>query len=300
MTFALTAGLMKKFYRVLLSGCALTTILLLYLTRPDQTQVMKLKDNERKEVKNTATSGGLTVPGMSELCGGDSFSCNNQCLDFEAKPRHNCSSVEGFLRLNDQRKQHLENMCQGGGVTYERKLLFKLRHKEILYFKKVGLTWCPSFKAASSNVNAHLCPLYYGDEICKNKSRNGVNMWRKNPEIKRPIRGTKFIVVRDPFRRVLSGYNDKLGNFREKSFVGIMYDSMIVPYRSLPKQLEPIKEKLKMEAKHKSLVRHKTGIEPPLNPDNPYEHPLKATFPELISALLGKVRLLKRFSVLSS
>ena len=221
-----------------------------------------------------------------------SFLCSklpDQWFDFKIKPMHNCSSTESFIQLNDKRKLHLEKVCQGD-VKYNRELYLEPEKKDMFYFRKAGLNWCPVFKAASTNVNEHMCPLYYGDDICKNKGGIGVRkLWRGNSEFTEPINGTDFIVVRNPFHRVLSGYNNKLGHFGPSNTIHVddMYEYMILPHRPLPQHLIPIKARLKRKAVHKSKRQYNTKKEPLLDPDNPYEHPLQATFPEFISALIS-------------
>jgi len=254
-------------------------------------------------------------------CGEDSYICRKQsklCLDFEPKPEQTCSSTKTFLELNEKRKQRLEKVCQGG-VNYGRKLHYGMKQKEAIYFGKAMYKWCPSYKAATSNLNRHLCPLGYNDRVCypkefrKDPFPKDQQMWR-NPkatlDLYRKIHNgeshpfisakefivpshneadyTKFIVVRDPFTRALSGFLDKIDRFREKGYVDSMYDHMIIKNRPLPQHLQDKQTKLIETAKKKSnqAVKQKTdkGIE--LDPHNPYEHPLKATFPEFINGLV--------------
>ena len=48
----------------------------------------------------------------------------------------------------------------------------------LLPLSKIQYGWCPSYKACSSNINAHLCPLFYDMAYCE---RNlGAMIWRKS------------------------------------------------------------------------------------------------------------------------
>ena len=41
----------------------------------------------------------------------------------------------------------------------------------------------------------------------------------------------KLVVVRDPFKRALSGYRDKLENYQASMFINTMFADMILPHR---------------------------------------------------------------------
>ena len=230
-------------------------------------------------------------------CRGEQYVChrtNETCLDFSAKPlEQNCSGSEGFKKENQRRKEHLENICKSGEMFNNRKLHIEARAKEMFYFDKVKYGWCPSYKAASSSVISHLCPLYYETERCQDKKRNGAELWRKNSFTNREGRDSikNFIVVRDPFTRILSAFKDKLENFRESYYITWMYNDMIIPNRPIPQHLSAKKPELKESAKRKSIEKHKSMENPhhpgPYpDPNNPYENPLRATFPEFISSVI--------------
>ena len=230
--------------------------------------------------------GAITVFHLSNLTGHSS-----QCSGRQPIQSHGCSSNDVYEQLNEERKHHLQQVCQSNG-SYGRKLHFASVKKEMFYFRFEGLNWCPVFKAASTSVNEHMCPMYYDEEICNPKDRGigGVgDLWRGRIQFTRPVNGTNFIVVRNPFHRVLSGYNNKLGEWASGNamYVDDMYEHMIVPHRALPQHLIPHKAQLKAAALVKSKEHYETGKAPDLNPDNPYEHPLRATFPEFISALIS-------------
>ncbi|KAL5267088.1 hypothetical protein ACHWQZ_G004203 [Mnemiopsis leidyi] len=222
---------------------------------------------------------------------------SSTCTPQLRKPakNQNCSSQEDFKKVMMARRSRQAEVC----TNKTSRLHFSdTPPRELFHFHGVGgsgVTWCPVYKAASSNTNSYFCPLYYDEAKCADKTRNGANMWRFSeffPPDQRDV--PRFLVVRDPFERVLSAYRDKIEGPGALPFLDLVYYKILEPYRLIPSHAINRKQELLKEAwdradsllkveDNRGMKGRRTYIE---NSENPYENPLSATFEEFLRALL--------------
>ncbi|XP_063674689.1 uncharacterized protein LOC134811621 [Bolinopsis microptera] len=203
-----------------------------------------------------------------------------------------CPNTEKFTEVNEQRLAWVQSQCRDTLTDSVRSKISDITER-LFYFPKSQLGWCPVFKAASSNVFAHFCHDYFDDETCKNKRvkekgfkggfRELDDFIEKDPP---PIEEKRFLVVRDPFRRLLSLYRNKVELLSHPAYREIYVDFMV---HHRPISGQPNGEKRSAAWKAISYAEGMTEGRRPRKPqgDNPYLYPPYPTFREIVDATLA-------------
>jgi len=128
-----------------------------------------------------------------------------------SKSCSNLTSTE-FVVENLRRVEILNEECSSLNEKTRSKLS---EMREIFNFQKSKLSWCPVYKAGSTNIFSHFCPDYYPSSTCSinRKSKLNAGMFRNKRFVGLGSAAAKnqlFTVVRHPFTRLLSAYWSKI------------------------------------------------------------------------------------------
>ncbi|XP_063695116.1 carbohydrate sulfotransferase 11-like isoform X3 [Bolinopsis microptera] len=163
----------------------------------------------------------------------------------------------------------------------------------MFYFPKSLLGWCPVYKAASSNVFAHFCSDYFDNETCQDKRvkekgfkggfRELKDFKEKNPP---PKEEKRFLVVRDPFRRLLSLYRNKVELLSHPAYREIYVDFMF-HYRPIRWHTNIERKISAFQAVHFAEAMTEGTAQRKPQEDNPYLYPPYPTFKEIVDATIA-------------
>ncbi|XP_063674729.1 uncharacterized protein LOC134811639 [Bolinopsis microptera] len=205
-----------------------------------------------------------------------------------------CPNTEEFAEENERKLDWIQSQCNN---TVRSKLSEIL---EMFYFPKSLLGWCPVYKAASSSVFAHFCSDYFDDETCQDrhvKEWNFEGGFRKNDDFTEkdppPKDEKRFLVVRDPFRRLLSLYRNKVELLSHPAlFMRTTFVDFMIHYRPIKWITRSViyNDKKKVPAwaainYAASMTEGKNEKKP--EEDNPYLCPPYPTFKEIVDATIA-------------
>jgi len=199
-----------------------------------------------------------------------------------------CPSTEEFVRQNVQKLDWIQSQCDN---TVRSKLS---EIKEMFYFPKSSLGWCPVYKAASSNVFAHFCSDYFDAATCQNKHikmkdhdagfRALEDFREKDPP---PADEKRFLVVRNPFSRLLSNYRNKVELLSHPNTYRDIFVDTMTHYRPIRWVVNFDKRTSAFRAVTygESMTEGRNQKKP--EADNPYLYPPYPTFKEIVSTVIA-------------
>lgn len=147
-----------------------------------------------------------------------------QTISTSINPVYEYSDEINLAAENDfhHRRQHLDNICD--------KFLYLKQYQpnafEFIVSPGHGIAWCNIFKAASSTWMYYFNILGgYDIKYLQRTKASPLELTRKrfprptHDELKDAlINSLSFLIVREPFERLLSAYRNKLENYRNKYF----------------------------------------------------------------------------------
>ena len=128
----------------------------------------------------------------------------------------------------EHRKDYVKKKCNG--ILYSEIEAHPVRNKEFLINDKYHLAWCNIFKSASTTWLYNFLKLKgFSGEAIKKTKKKVIELARTEDTYPRPslvkLREVlsndaylSFIIVRDPFERLLSAYCDKIENVRDNFY----------------------------------------------------------------------------------
>ncbi|KAG8225639.1 hypothetical protein J437_LFUL013668, partial [Ladona fulva] len=137
----------------------------------------------------------------------------------------------------ERRRERVWEVCKANGlVDYDGRALKPPNAWEFMIDKKHNLVWCNVFKAASSSwmYNFNLLGGYTADFLKRTK-KAPLNLARTRfprpsvQELREALPNSlSFLIVRDPFERLLSAYRNKLEGFRHKYYRKMARDMILL------------------------------------------------------------------------
>lgn len=198
----------------------------------------------------------------------------------------------------DKRSQSVRRVCEAkgsraAGVT---------KPVELFDVPSIGLLWCPTFKAGSSNWLDLFCkakfnhPLYQDCDVSKLRENNPTTKYTQvraedftySNKMKNEL-GIPFMTVRNPLARFVSAYRDKWEWASSKSYYFDRSGQEIVKqYRSVGLHLSD-EEKEDLLAAAAKIIHHQTQRDLTLDEitANPYLNPPGPTFKEFVKWALN-------------
>lgn len=218
---------------------------------------------------------------------GTSVEVNNGLM----KSHEQCSSIDSFQKENQRRLNVISETCQKSQES-QKNDSFPLRSTELqewFHFIKYHLSWCPVYKAASSTTIAHFCREFNSD-LSKCQGHTTAAVFRKLPFWRTGSRdATHFMIVREPFHRMLSAYRDKVENFAQYKDNRDAFIKMMVSHRSLSKSFNKLSITMRFYYAKYAIDWFGSSMTMP-KPDssrNPYLDPPYPTFTEYVAALMA-------------
>jgi len=172
-------------------------------------------------------------------------------------------------------------------------------HPVLLYTFPNGMTWCPVFKAGSTNWKQFFCKLYsptaYQESVAMAENpdlllANNIEPYCHIAKLDRFRKGTgpakgpgkvQFLTVRHPYDRLVSAYNNKLKDCKGTYFTKTVMLDILKEYRL---GADPAQSSGQLEAARTECL--KPALNRTIDPGNPYMMPLGATFPEFIQYIV--------------
>jgi len=201
-------------------------------------------------------------------------------------------------RNMEARLARIRDVCQTNQFTAGRSNLY--------HFPKHHLTWCPVFKAGSTNWKMVFCRQYRPDVYklhidnpeVRNKycelpyfKANEKARWSASKWTETIAKSVNFLTARHPYERLVSAYRNKFLDCRDWRFIPHTM-TIMKGFRKVDPSLGEGEKKTLLEAARKlcstqnsDIIRERsdrTGIDP----NNPYMHPLGATFKEFITYII--------------
>ena len=193
----------------------------------------------------------------------------------------------------EKRSDNVRKICDARGS----KAASVTKPQELFDVPSIGLLWCPTFKAGSSNWLDLFCKANFNHQIYENcdistmRANNPTTRYLSvsaeefhyNKVMKQEL-GLPFMTVRNPVTRFLSAYRDKWEMGRSPSFYKKRYGEEIVRrYRSVdPILSEEEKEALLVEAGNVIMNKQLGSLSHEELVKNPYLNPPGPTFKEFV------------------
>ena len=231
--------------------------------------------------------------------------------------------VSQFERYHDLTENIIEKRLQTLEKTCE-KIRAYIRYEQdfIFYFPELNMSWCPVFKAASTNWKQFFCKIYLPDvyeewkvktdedPYCplgrlldfslKKQKTNLKELNKHDPDFdwSAAIKSVKdgisesvtFLTVRHPYERLVSMYTNKFKDCISRMFSnpdGVMVKILQI-YRKTDEKLTPDEKARLIEAAR--IECRKPLDQRKIDKNNPYMNPMGATFKEVIQFIISNFK----------
>ena len=231
--------------------------------------------------------------------------------------------VSQFERYHDLTENVIEKRLQTLEKTCEKiRAYLKYDQDFIFYFPELNMSWCPVFKAASTNWKQFFCKIYLPDvyeewkvktdedPYCplgklldfslKKQKINFKELSSHDPNFDGPaaLRNVKdgisksvtFLTVRHPYERLVSMYTNKFKDCISRMFSipdGAMVKILQI-YRKTDEKLTPDEKARLIEAAR--IECRKPLDQRKIDKNNPYMNPMGATFKEVIQFIISNFK----------
>ena len=202
--------------------------------------------------------------------------------------------VEHVIQLRfEKRSDNVRRICE----VPESKAVAVTKPQELFDVPSIGLLWCPTFKAGSSNWLDLFCKANFNHQIYEDCD---ISTMRKNNPTTRYLSaepgefhynkvmkeelGLPFMTVRNPIARFLSAYRDKWEMGTWYPFYRKRHGEEIVKkYRSVNNQITEVEKEVLLMAARKVIQNHQQmNLLPEDVHNNPYLNPPGPTFREFV------------------
>ena len=182
--------------------------------------------------------------------------------------------------IMDSRRRHVEELCKNPQFRGRTGIYYRFN------FRELKLSWCPIFKAGSTNWKQFFCRIMKPDVYNRSQISDSyceLDVLLKYHDGGRP--SFTFTSVRHPYERLVSAFEDRIKNCKNTDYVdGVVRD--MLSRRNISASQGETNDILLEEALRECK---KPIFERNVSSDNPYMNPMGPTFKEFLAHVIDHI-----------